>query len=152
MKVFIVFLALMLILTGFLLYTADLYTYLRMQSQLKTAAEECACAAVLMLDSETYRTGTMVIDEKAAVQAAELIAKQSCTGLLRKGTISLQLQVFDEEKGYQGTETFGISKDRPAAFASLTYSGPDCFRLPFINASQITRSAVYQWEFGLTSH
>ncbi|MCF0150502.1 MAG: hypothetical protein HUJ80_03735 [Firmicutes bacterium] len=152
MKTFLVFLALVLLFTGFLVYTADLSFYLRLQSELKTAAEECADAAALMSDSRLLGEGLLVIDPAGALQVVSVLAKDARERFPAGGSISFDLQLFDDEKGYEGCRALGIEEGRPAAYVCLTYTGDDLFRLPSIRCCQIVRSAVYQWEYGLTSH
>lgn len=148
MKTFIVFLALILVFVSFLAFTCDMDKYVKLQDHLKVLAEDCACGSSLFTDEGEYAAGRLVINQKDAEEyVAFLIGKaQECMPPLANGRISAKMTIYDDEKGYDGAAAYGFSPGRPGAVVTLTYTGPDMFRLPFFSVSTATRTAVYRWE------
>ena len=70
MKVFIVFLGLLIANVTFITYQGDLARYLRLQDFLKATAEECACGAAEYYDEEAFSRGEMLVD---AVEAEKYV-------------------------------------------------------------------------------
>ncbi len=148
MKTLILFMAFMLLFTGFLVYRDDMELYMRMQDSLKRLAEDCAAGGSLATDRDRYALGKLCIDSRSAQDiSAVLIAKAREKSMFSRGRIDSSMVIFDDDKGYDGIESFGLSAGRPAVAVTLTYSGPDIFRLPFLKAASFTRTAVYQWEY-----
>ena len=148
MKTFIVFLALVLVFVSFLAFTSDMDRYVKLQDHLKILAEDCACGSSLFSDEREFAAGRLVIDQSDAEgYVAFLIRKaQECMPPLAEGRISAKLTIYDDEKGYDGAAAYGFSPGRPGAVVTLTYTGPDMFRLPFFSVTKVTRTAVYRWE------
>jgi len=152
MKVFIVFLAMMLVLTSFIAFSADMDRYVRLQAHLKALAEECAAGAALFTDESRYAEGDMVIDYDYAYAYTGFMADMSIAGdpPFRGGEIRPEIIIFDDEKGYSGIEAYGLRKRKPTVVVTLEYVSPrDIFRLPFLTEYTVTRTATYQWEDGL---
>ena len=131
MKTFIVFLALLLVLVSFLIWSSDLDRYMELQNCLKALAEECACGASLFTDRAAYAAGELKIDEKAARDYVSFIienaeSKAPLTGM----DISASLSFTGD-----GTEV-------TLRCVSLS----DLFRLPFLSLYEIERSAGYAWQ------
>lgn len=147
MKVFIVFLALLLINVSFLAFHTDMDQYQRLQVYLKAAAEEGAAGGALYQDEESYGQGLLVIDEQ---EAREYIAYQM--GRTEKelssigGKVSWEAEIFDDEKGYEGCFAYGLDEGIPGIRLSVQVKCGDLFRLPFLTVCTVKRSAVYQWE------
>lgn len=155
MKVFIVFMAMMLVLTGFLIFSADMGRYVRLQGHLKALAEECAAGASLFTDAERYSAGETVIDYDDAAAYVGFMTAASVRGdpMFIGADITSTVRIFDDEKGYEGSEIFGIKKEKPAVVVTLAYTASgDIFRLPFLSEYNLTRTAAYQWEDGLESY
>ena len=152
MKVFIVFMAMMLVLTSFLAFSADMDRYVKLQGHLKALAEECAAGAALFTDEDRYSAGEMVIDYDDAAAYVGFMSDMSVRGgpPFWGGEISSSIRIFDDEKGYSGLETFGIKKHKPTVVVTLEYTAEkDIFRLPFLSEHSLTRTATYQWEDGM---
>ncbi len=148
MKVFLMFMAFMLLFTGFLVYSSDLSLYMQMQRSLKDLSEDCAAAGSLVIERDQYGMGLLEVDEDAARQlSAILIGKAREKPMFSSGSIESSMKIYDDVKGYEGIEDLGLSAGRPAVLVTLVYSGPDIFRLRFLKKSRITRSSVYQWEY-----
>lgn len=148
MKTFIVFLALILVFTSFLCYTSDLDRYVKLQNHLKALAEDCACGSSLFADENEYSEGRLVIDESSALRYTDFLTREAVRNMppLADGHISAKVTIYDDAKGYEGAAAYGFKSGLPGAVVTLTYSGHDMFRLPFLKVTQVTRTAVYQWE------
>lgn len=153
MKVFVVFLAILVLNVSFLCYWSDMDQYALMQKELKELAEECASGAALFRDKEAYSCGNLSIDEVAAEAYLTFLLEKAQTrgSFARAGTIVAHMEIFDDIKGYEGSEACGISGNSPAVMVELTFEGQDLFRLPFARVTTLQRTATYQWEGGLTS-
>ena len=152
MKIFIVFLAMMLVLTSFIAFSADMDRYVKLQGHLKALAEECAAGAALFTDESRYAEGDMVIDYDDACAYIGFMSDAGVRGdpPFRGGEIRSSVKIFDDEKGYSGIETYGIRKRKPTVVVTLEFVSPrDLFRLPFLEEYAVTRTATYQWEDGL---
>ena len=148
MKVFIVSLAMLLVFVSFLAFSADMDRYVQMQEHLKALAEDCAAGCALFTDEEAYSEGVMVIDSAdARAYTAFLIGKaQKSMPPLANGAIEASVRIFDDRKGYEGITEYGLVSGIPGSAVTLTYTGEDIFRLPFITVTDIRRTAAYQWE------
>lgn len=152
MKVFIVFLAMLILSMGFITYASDMGRYVRLQAALKALAEECAAGGALFVDEERYSEGLIVIDNADAEAYVDFLIGRAApeTPPFGNGSISASVVIFDDEKGYEGMESYGLERRRPSVVARLTYaSEDDIFRLPFLEAYFVSRTAVYQWEDGM---
>ena len=155
MKIFIVFLAMMLVLTSFIAFSADLDRYMKLQGHVKALAEECAAGASLFTDETRYAAGDMVIDHDDAIAYVAFLCDASITGdpPFRGGVIGYSMEIFDDEKGYTGLDRYGLRKHKPTVAVSLIYTSPrDLFRLPFLSAYSVSRTATYQWEDGMEGY
>lgn len=147
MKVFAVFLALMTVFVSFMCYSADMMFFTDLQRALKLAAEDCAAAGALAADPAAYGRGMLVIDEAAAEELAFGIMDLAASApLFRRGTLSMEMTVFDDEKGYDGCRIYGLSGGMPGVVCTLEYTGGDIFRLPFMELRSVSRTAAYGWD------
>ncbi len=132
MKVFIVFLALVMVFSAALIFSSDISEYVRLQKRLKVLAEDCAEAAALCVDKEASEaSGTLVIDiARGRAAAEELCKKAAGTGAFGKNAdISVKISPYGR---------FGVR-------AELVFSGRDLFRSVFLRRSSFSRSAAYEW-------
>ena len=148
MKVLIVFLGLLLINVSFLSYHSDMDRYITLQTNLKAAAEEAAAGASLCQDEEQYGKGCLVIDPSGAEEYVAFVAKDMERRLpgFMEAQVEYEMKIFDDVKGYEGIENYGVDEAYPAVWVRLTVNSKDLFRLPFLEKSQTKRSAVYQWD------
>lgn len=153
MKIFVVFLAILLLNVSYLSQSADLDRYSLLQRQLKVLAEEGACGAALFRDEDEYALGRLCVDRQAAEAYLDfLLANQrSLTETDPSATVEGHIEVFDDASGYGDADRYGISGASPAVVVELEWSGEDLFRLPFVSVTRLRRSATYQWAGGLTS-
>ena len=148
MKVFLVFLAMLLLYMSFMCQWSDMDRYARAQRALKELAEEIACGAALLLDEDSYSGGLLCIDKWAADHLAfDLLQRASVAPPFEApGVLSARIEIFDDESGYEEAGERGLLPGCPAVSVELTYSGREMFRLPFIIVTCMQRTAVYQWE------
>ncbi|MBO4818817.1 MAG: hypothetical protein J5528_01650 [Firmicutes bacterium] len=125
MKVFIVFLALLIVFSMYLSYICDLDIYMQDQRLLKMLAEDCAEAGALTIDEKRER-----IDKDKADEAA--LEMLSSSGIFPYGTVSIESSsVTDDGRGFE---------------LCLVLQKDDWFRLPFINIGSMKRISEYVWE------
>ena len=122
MKVFVFFFAMLLLLSSFMCFSADMGRYVRLQSELKNLAEDCAAGLALLTDAEEYSKGNLVIDRSAA-----------------ESFVSFMLKAHPKLSA-------SFESDGRSSLVVISYSGPDIFRLPFLKVESFSRSAVYRWE------
>ncbi|MBQ8589569.1 MAG: hypothetical protein IJ486_03850, partial [Firmicutes bacterium] len=148
MKVLIVFLALLLVNISFLSYHSDMDRYEKLQVNLKAAAEEAAAGAALCQEESQYGKGFLVIDRTGAEEYVAFMAEDMERRLPKamEAEVEYELKIFDDEKGYDGLEVYGISETYPAVWVRMTVTSRDMFRLPFLEKTVTKRSAVYQWD------
>ncbi|GAB1475689.1 hypothetical protein MASR2M70_05210 [Bacillota bacterium] len=140
MKVFIVFLALLIVNTTFISFAGDLNRYVRLQTYLKAAAEEAAAGAALYYDEEAFGRGIMIINrDEGEKYIADQIARVEASLNLKEGE-SLRAEVeIEDDMG--GSADPGVT---PAVTVTLCLTVTDLFRLPFVCREQVVRSARYE--------
>lgn len=141
MKVFLVFLGLLLINVTCISYKGDLDRYLQLRSYLKAVAEECAAGAALYYDEEAYSQGFMVIDKEEAERYVVGRLKQAEYFLQLQTTdqLSYEMEIADQRDGK--SESAMVS---PWVDIVLTLEGRDHFRLPFLSVTTLRRGAKYE--------
>ncbi len=137
MKVFLVFLGLLIINTGFLAYQGDLGRYVRCQIFMKALAEECAAGAALYYDEEAYSDGELRFYYDESREYIEFLLEESRDRMpLPKGSALYYEAVFEDDLlGYE---------ENPSVTVSLTAQTEDLFRLPFLEVTEIKRAAKYE--------
>ena len=140
MKVFIVFLCVLLISVGFFVYEGDLSNYLRLEEYLKNLAEEAAVAAAMYYDVQSFGQGLYILSETEGLKAVGYLVNEANNALsrVREGFLTYRLELFDAEKGFDGRDT------HPSAKVTVTYTCADLFRLPFQRVTSITRQGKYE--------
>lgn len=146
MKTFLTFLGLLVVCLSLLCFTSDMDRYAKLQLHMKALAEECAAGSVLFTDDLAYSQGLVVFRESDARNYVEfMLSKAESEPLYLKGSLSAELRLFDDEKGYDGLIAYHIRQIRPCSVVWLSWSGPDLFRLPFFSLTGAKRTAVYEW-------
>ena len=151
MKVFIVFLGLLIINVSFLSYQGDMGRYVRCQAFLKAVAEECAAGAALYYDEDAYADGKMRFYYEDGRKCIEYIVAESekKSPLPGGSDIAYKVEFQDDYLGYGGEPgspgggaagTEGI----PSVTVELTAETDDLFRLPFLAVTEIKRAAKYE--------
>ena len=133
MKVFIVFLALIVLFSGIFSFRTDMDRYMLLQRRLKVLAEDCAEAAAMCIDTRRSKEeGRMIIDlGKGQLAAEKLIESSALMDAFAFG--GARLQVLISPEGASGVR------------ADVSWQGPDLFRLSFITKKAASRSAAYEW-------
>ena len=110
-------------------------------------AEECAAGCVLFTEDEAYARGLVVFRETDARAYVKFLLDraQNDSSLFLKGSLSAEIRLFDDEKGYDGLIAYRVRQQRPCSVAVLSWNGPDLFRLPFLSLKRASRTAVYEW-------
>ena len=146
MKTFLTFLGLLVVCLSLLCFTSDMDRYAKLQLHMKALAEECAAGSVLFTDDLAYSQGLVVFRESDATDYVEfMLSKAESEPLYLKGSLSAELRLFDDEKGYDGLIAYHVRQIRPCSVVRLSWSGPDLFRLPFFSLTGAKRTAVYEW-------
>ena len=135
MKILLVFLGMMVVSVTFIAYEGDMNHYLRLQTNLKAAAEEAAAGASLYYEEEAFASGILTIkEEDARLYVEEIVSKTA-------ETLSL-----DPEKGESLTYSLEIQDgiENPYITVSLNLKTQDLFRLSFLDVTEVTRKARYE--------
>ena len=140
MKVLIVFLAMLIVNTTFIVHQGDLNKYVRLQAFLKAVCEEAAAGASLYYDEEYYSRGLMVINQDEGRKYIDYQVAQAEQNLGIGGMESLtaEIQIVDDISGVLES---GMS---PSVTVTLYLHVKDLFRLPLMNRDQVVRSARYE--------
>jgi ABC-type Fe3+ transport system substrate-binding protein len=140
MKVFIVFIALLMVSMTFITYQGDLNRYVRLQTFMKAVAEEAAAGAALYYDEVAYSNGSMVINREEGEKYIEyLLTRAEQTLDLKEGeSLTAEMEVMDDGSG---AAEQGVS---PSVTVTLRLTVADLFRLPFLSREQVVRSAKYE--------
>ena len=139
MKVFIVFMGLLIINVSFLSYQGDLDHYVRCQAFLKAVAEESAAGAALYYDEEAYSAGTFQFDYEESRNYIGYFIEESKkeTPLPPDSVITYEVSFQDDLLGYE-------DEDNPSVTVRITAEAGDLFRLPFLEVTEIKRAARYE--------
>jgi len=166
MKVFIVFLGVLIINISFLCYQGDLGRYLRTQAAMKALAEECGAGAALFYDAEAYGDGSMVANREEALKYTDYVLHNADPGNGKDTLADIDSAIcfFDDtltarryidgklvsESGfsypyrYEDEGGKEIIIDSPSVIVTLSIMPNEIFRLPFIGQDAIVRSAMYE--------
>lgn len=141
MKVFLVFLGLLMAGTLAVAHRGDMERYVRLQADLKALAEECAVGAALYYDEEAFGRGLLVIDRQEAEKYVASLVQAAGERFGATEGVSLTHTLEIEDDGSPGNVPGGPS---PSVTVRLALALPDLFRLPFLNVRQIDRGAEYE--------
>ena len=111
------------------------------------------CALVILMHGflgAKYKTpipflSEMLLAQGYAVLRFDFDGYGESEPLYLKGSLSAELRLFDDEKGYDGLIAYHVRQIRPCSVVRLSWSGPDLFRLPFFSLTGAKRTAVYEW-------
>jgi len=141
MKVFIVFLGLLVLNVSYLSYQGDMEKFVREQAFLKFTAEECAAGAALMLNEDEYGQGEVVFDYVEARLYAENHLRYVAENSKLEGVLNCELIFQDDQTGYDNGQD-----SVPSVTATVTLETKDIFRMPLISVTEISRSSRYEWK------
>lgn len=141
MKIFFVFLGLMIANVTFLSYQSDFSRYLELQTMLKALAEDCAAGAALYYEEEEYSRGFFVIQEEEAIQFVEAQVNQATRLLSQEAgeTLSYEMVIHDDRSFDLDRET-----SSPSVMVTIRLDTEDLFRLSFLKVDHIVRSSKYE--------
>ena len=142
MKVFIVFLGLLLVNISFLCYQGDLGRYIQEQAILKAAAEECAAGAALLLEEEAYGQGLIIFDKAAGRRYADAHLAYTMHSISggESAYYHCALSFEYDECGYGADNAL----KRPAVTAEVRVRTEDRFRLPMLTVTDFQRESRYE--------
>lgn len=139
MKVFMIFIALLIINTSFMTYHCDLNNYTKLQAYMKALAEDAAAGAALYYDEEAYGNGIMIINKIEGEKFISDLLTQADTrlGLVGNESLSFDFDIVD----HRGEENLILP---PSVTVTIKFTGRELFRLPFLNHNLLVRSARYE--------
>lgn len=144
---------LLIVNVSFLSYQGDLGRYVRCQTFLKAAAEECAAGAALYYDEEAYSAGRFQFRYEEGRKYIEYLIEESKgkTPLPRDSIVTYEVVFRDDLTGYDGEDGSGPDEsgggeagNNPSVTVEITAVTGDLFRLPFLEATEIKRAAKYE--------
>lgn len=141
MKIFIVFLGLLVINVSYLSFQGDMERFVREQAFLKVTAEECAAGAALLVEEREYGLGRVVFQYEEGQRYAENYLTYVKDKSKLEGDLVCLLTFEDDQTGYENSQN-----PIPAVTAAVILKTEDIFKLPFITLTEIQRSARYELE------
>src|SRR5665648_885905 len=100
MKIFIVFIGLLVINVSYLSYQGDMENFVRKQAFLKFTAEECSAGAATLIVEEEYAGEIKVFNDEALPKYADHHRKDITDNTTLKVTLSHTLPFDDDNHGY----------------------------------------------------
>ena len=140
MKVFIVFLGLLIVNANLMNFHGGLGRYIELQNTFKMASEECAAQAALLLDEEAYREGVIVFDYEAGQKDAMNYLAHICHGFGIYNGYDLTLQYEDDRRSYSITNPGRL----PRVTATISVDVSSLFTRTPLKSSFIERSSCYE--------
>ncbi len=140
MKVFIVFLGMLIINMSFVSYQGDLGRFIRCQTYMKALAEECAAGASLYYDEAAYSEGLMYFRYEECQKFIDYIIKNSETEmpLPQNSALTYKVSFEDDIKGYESEDNI------PSVTVVITAKTADMFGLPFLKVTEMERASKYE--------
>lgn len=140
MKVFIIFLGMLIINMSFLSYQGDMGRYIRCQAFLKAVAEECAAGAAIYYNESAYSDGWFQFSYEEGQKHIDFIIDKSKKEMNLPDNSILTHEVFfeDDALGYES------DNEIPSVTVVITAETEDLFSLPFINVTQVERASKYE--------
>ena len=132
MKILIVFFALTILNTSFLIYQTDMNSYIRENTYIKATAEECAAGASLFYDEEALSEGYYMFDRDECEKYVQYMIEQSFPDM---ENIVYEIIYYD-----------GPGTPDPGIEVTISSKDKDRFRLSFLEQYRIKRGAYYEYE------
>lgn len=166
MKIWVIFLALLLINTSFFVYNSDMNRYVLLQENLKTLAADCAQGGVMYYDESAFSEGYYVIREEDGLAYMNHILRKNKKSVnpFFSSEVNSRIYFFDDSllcRVYKngmfleafpfvypylfddGRGTFVEIQD-PAVIVYLEESAEAIFRFDFLKTNSIRRGAMYE--------
>lgn len=173
MKVFLTFMALLIVNVNMMVFHDDLRVYKNIKESVVTAAESCAHGSSMYFNAESYAEGILVFDAQQAGELADDVIKR-CEENDKYGCIKnfdVMLRFFDEngicrviQNGeevssfnfefpyYEAANAAGAGDgaqgetlviNEPSVEVFISAEIEDPFRQPFIKANDVTGHCIY---------
>lgn len=138
MKVYIVFLSLLIVNVAFIGFHQDMGRYLMLQNIFKDTSEECAAQAALLLDEEEFYQGEIIFlkDSKDSERVLETV----CQRMGIEDGYTLTLNYEDDSTNYHSTN----SNKNPRVTATIKINVSSLFKTKLFEETIITRSSCYE--------
>jgi len=145
MKVFVVFIGLLMINISFIVYQADMGRYLQAQTFLKAVAEECAAGAALYINEEDYSNGKLIFNYNEGIKYSNYIIEDSKKRMPfpEQSKITYDIKFEDDFLGYSAGDGT-LSNNTPSVTVKVEVETEDLFRLPFLEVDNVSRIAKYE--------
>ena len=140
MKVFIVFLGLLIVNVNLMNFHSGLGRYIELQNIFKMASEECAAQAALLLDEEAYAQGRVVFDYEAGQRDGINYLTHICKNLGVEKGYDLSLLYEDDQHSYS---TCNINH-LPRVVATISVDVGSLFDGSPLGFPVIQRSSCYE--------
>ena len=138
MKMYMVFLALLIVNVGFMGFNQDMGRYLMLQNIFKDTSEECAAQAALLLNEEDYFQGRIVFlkDDHDSKKALESV----CQKIGIRDGYTLTLNYEDDSTSYAVSN----SENNPRITATVMVNASSLFQTKLFDETIITRTSCYE--------
>lgn len=140
MKVFIVFLSLLIVEVSLMTFHSGLGRYIELQNTFKMASEECAAQAALLLNEEEFKSGEIVFDYEKGQSDTTAYLAHCCRQLGIPDGYTLNLLYEDDFCQYSDKNT----EHRPRVTATISVDVSRLFVSPPFENTVITRSSCYE--------
>lgn len=138
MKIYIVFLALLIVHVGFMSFNQDMGRYLMLQNLFKNTSEECAAQAALLLDEEEFYKGRVIFLKDN--QDSERALKVVCQRIGLSQGYSLTLDYEDDSTSYSHNNP----DNNPRVTATINVDVSTLFQTRLFDETVITRISCYE--------
>ncbi len=138
MKVYIIFLALLIVNVGFMTFNQDMDRYLMLQNIIKDTSEECAAQAALLLSEEDYFKGRIIFLKDN--HDSEKVLENVCRKIGIKDGYALTLNYEDDSTCY----AINNSEKNPRVTATVIVNAKSLFRTKIFDETIITRTSCYE--------
>jgi hypothetical protein len=138
MKIYIVFIGLLIININFMAFNQEMGHYIMLQNLFKATSEECAAQAALLLDEGEYYKGYVVFlkDEEDSERALESACEK--IGLSEGYTLTLD---YEDDATYYDSNNLD---ENPRVTATIKIDVSSLFTTKIFRETIIERSSCYE--------
>jgi len=140
MKVFIVFLSLLIVNVSLMTFHSGLGRYIELQNTFKMASEECAAQAALLLNEEEFSKGLYVFDYVKGQRDSMKYLATLCGRLGILDGYTLNLSYEDDYSRYSENNPERL----PRVTATISVDVSSLFVSPQFERAVIERSSCYE--------
>lgn len=138
MKIYIVFIGLLIVHVSFMEFNQEMGRYLMLQNLFKDTSEECAAQAALLLDEEEFFQGRIIFLKDN--EDSETALESACQKIGLKEGYTLTLQYEDATTSYAANNPH----HNPRVIATIRVDVSPLFRTPPFKNVNITRRSCYE--------